>query len=75
MPEALKLPNFRRDHVTRLALCIAVQAIDATERIRRPLSDRDDMKLLLDELISSDNEMAMFVRHARYILDGVHRAE
>ncbi len=36
MPEAPKLPDFRRSHVTRLALCIAVQTIDATERIRRP---------------------------------------
>jgi|GEM_PF-6179098 len=34
MPEAPKLRDFRRGHVMRLALCIAVQAIDATDVVQ-----------------------------------------
>lgn len=71
MPKARTLPNYRRDYVTRLALCIAVQAISATERIRRPYSDQDDMKFLLDELLPSDVELGMLVENARYIIEGI----
>jgi len=75
MPKALTLPAHRRHHVTLLALCVAVQAIDATERIRRPLSDQDDMKLLLDELIDSYTEMKLFIEHARYIVGGIDASQ
>lgn len=75
MPKALTLPNHRRHHVTLLALCVAVQVIDKTERTRRPLSDQDDMKLLLDELISSEGEMEMFIRTARSIVEGLELSE
>ncbi len=75
MPEVRTLMDYRRAHVTRLALCIAVQAISATERIRRPYSDQDDMKLLFDELISSNGELTMFIEHARSIVEGIRPSE
>ncbi len=75
MPKALTLQPHCRYHVTLLALCVAVQAIDATEPIRRPLSDQDDMKLLLDELIPSNTEMTLFIEHARYIVKGIDASQ
>jgi hypothetical protein len=57
-------------HLLKKALAIAVLAIERQDGPFQSASDQADMKSLLDRLIVSDNELAMYVRSARIAVSG-----
>ena len=57
-------------HLLKKALAIAVLAIERQEGPFQSISDRADMKDLLDRLIGSDTELAHYVRSARLAVIG-----
>ena len=60
----------RELHLVKKALAIAVLAIERQPGAFQSTSDMEDMKLLLDELIVSDTELAHYVRAARIAVTG-----
>jgi hypothetical protein len=55
-----------REHFLGMkAFAYAVEVIDALPREMRALSDRDDMKRLLDQAIADDGELERVIRSAR----------
>ena len=60
----------RELHLVKKALAIAVLAIERQPGVFQSTSDLEDMKLLLDELIVSDTELAHYARAARIAVTG-----
>ena len=60
----------RELHLVKKALAIAVLAIERQPSVFQSTSDMEDMKLLLDELIVSDTELAHYARAARIAVTG-----
>ena len=62
---------FGRDlHLVKKALAIAVLAIERQPGPFQSASDQTDMKALLDKLITSDVELATYVRAAKIAVTG-----
>ncbi len=57
-------------HLVTKALAIAVLAIERDPGPFQSVSDRTDMKALLDELIANDTELAHYARAARIAVTG-----
>jgi len=60
----------RELHLVKKALAIAVLAIERQPGVFQSTSDMEDMKLLIDELIVSDTELAHYTRAARIAVTG-----
>jgi hypothetical protein len=59
----------RDAHIIALALAYAIAAIDALSRQLAALSDQDDMKAMLDDMISQDSELARYIDRSRKHID------
>ena len=57
-------------HLVRKALAIAILAIERQPGPFQSASDQTDMKALLDKLITSDVELATYVRAAKIAVTG-----
>ena len=57
-------------HLVKKALAIAVLAIEQQPGPFQSISDQDDMKALLDNLIASDTELAYYARAAKIAVTG-----
>ena len=64
----------REDHILVLAVCLAIAAIDATHREMQAGSDQEDMKLLLDQWVSSDVVLEKYVQDARRVVAAIRPA-
>ncbi|MGH7022224.1 MAG: hypothetical protein ACREEB_01390 [Caulobacteraceae bacterium] len=62
--------DLRDLHLIKKALAIAVLAIERMPGEFQSTSDQADMKALLDRLVTSDTEMAHYVRAARIAVSG-----
>lgn len=60
----------RNLHLVKKALAIATLAISRQPGPLQSTSDMVDMKILLDELIESDTELAHYARSARIAVTG-----
>lgn len=60
----------RELYLVKKALAIATLAIERQPGVFQPSSDQADMKALLDQLITSDTELAYFLRSARIAVTG-----
>lgn len=58
-------------HLVKKALCLSILVIERQpEGAFRPDSDRADMNDLADRLMTTDAELAHYLRSARIVLDG-----
>jgi hypothetical protein len=60
----------RELHLVKKALAIAILAIERKPGPFQSASDQTDMKALLDGLITSDTELAHYLRAARIAVTG-----
>ena len=60
----------REMHLVKKALAIAVLAIELQPGPFQSSSDQADMKAMLDRIIASDDELAMYVRAAKIAVTG-----
>ena len=60
----------REMHLVKKALAIAVLAIERQPGPFQSFSDQADMKAMLDRIIGSDGELAMYVRAAKIAVTG-----
>jgi ethanolamine utilization microcompartment shell protein EutL len=60
----------RELHLVKKALAIAVLAIERQAGPFQSASDQADMKVMLDDLITSDTELAHYARAARIAVTG-----
>jgi hypothetical protein len=60
----------RELHLVKKALAIAVLAIERQPGAFQSVSDQSDMKVMLDELIESDVELAHYARAAQIAVTG-----
>ena len=60
----------REMHLLKKALAIAVLAIERQPGPFQSFSDQADMKAMLDQIIRSDDELAMYVRAAKIAVTG-----
>jgi hypothetical protein len=60
----------REMHLIKKALAIAVLAIERQDGPFQSVSDQKDMKMLLDDLIESDTELAHYARSAHIAVTG-----
>ena len=60
----------RELHLVKKALAIAVLAIERQPGPFQSMSDQADMKVMLDHLITSDDELAHYARAARIAVTG-----
>lgn len=58
----------RQHHLLVKALCLAVEAIDAAEPDMQPVSDRQDMTDLLDQLVGQNGILGQYQKDARRIV-------
>ncbi len=63
--------HLRELHLVKKALAIAILAIERQPGEFQSLSDQADMKALLDQLISSDIELADYARAAKIAVTGI----
>jgi hypothetical protein len=57
-------------HLVKKALAIATLAIESREGPFQSVSDQDDMKALLSQLIGSETELEHYIRSARIAITG-----
>ena len=62
--------ELRELHLVKKALAIAILAIERKPGPFQSASDQTDMKALLDRLITSDTELAHYLRGARIAVTG-----
>jgi len=62
--------ELRELHLVKKALAIAILAIERKPGPLQSTSDQADMKALLDRLITSDTELAQYLRTARIAVTG-----
>jgi len=62
--------DLRELHLVKKALAIAVLAIERMPGPFQSTSDQADMKSLLDRLLTSDTELAQYMRAARIAVSG-----
>ncbi|MGX8008916.1 hypothetical protein ACVDG8_007800 [Mesorhizobium sp. ORM8.1] len=63
--------NDRDAHIVGSALAYAITVIEALPKELAALSDQADMKAMLDEMISQDNELARYIDRARKHVDAL----
>ena len=62
--------HLRELHLVKKALAIAVLAIERQPGPFQSVSDQADMKALLDRLMTSDDELAEYMRSAKIAVTG-----